>query len=258
MANFYKKSQVADDAAVRVGGKEKASDVVVLGGCDGEKKQNQLGRSMIEMLGVLAIIGVLSLGSISAYSQAMFKYQLNKFTEDFSTLLNNAISLLPELQRQYGKGSADAVKLSSFFADTSLLPGNMYYDKKSDSIYDIFKNQSRIIYVLYQDVNTPQTEYYINFTMNKSGDKISSRDHQICRNILLVAKENAANIYAVRLHNSNGQGTTTGTSYIYGDMATWGPKKLRNASLNEIDEVCNFCDSEKFCGLAVYLNVTKR
>ena len=222
------------------------------------KKSYQLGRSMIEMLGVLAIIGVLSIASISAYSQAMFKYQLNKFTEDFSTLLNNAISLLPELQRQYGKGSASAVKLSSFFADTSLLPGNMYYDKKSDTIYDIFKNQSGIIYVLYQNKGTRQTEYYIEFTMNKSGDKISSRDRQICRNIMLVAKENTANIYAVRLYNINGQGGSNGTSYLYGDMATGVSKRLRNASLNDIDEVCNFCDSEKSCGLVVYLSIKKR
>ena len=41
-------------------------------------KDNQFGRSMVEMLGVLAIIGVLSVGSISGYSMAMKKYKLNK------------------------------------------------------------------------------------------------------------------------------------------------------------------------------------
>ena len=39
----------------------------------------QSGRSMVEMLGVLAIIGVLSVGAISGYSKAMMKYKLNKF-----------------------------------------------------------------------------------------------------------------------------------------------------------------------------------
>ena len=38
---------------------------------------NQSGRSMVEMLGVLAIIGVLSVGAISGYSKAMMKYKLN-------------------------------------------------------------------------------------------------------------------------------------------------------------------------------------
>ena len=36
------------------------------------------GRSMVEMLGVLANIGVLSVGAIAGYSKAMMKYKLNK------------------------------------------------------------------------------------------------------------------------------------------------------------------------------------
>ena len=42
------------------------------------KKNAQSGRSMIEMLGVLAIIGVLSVGGIAGYSKAMMKYRINK------------------------------------------------------------------------------------------------------------------------------------------------------------------------------------
>lgn len=41
-------------------------------------RNNQSGRSMIEMLGVLAIIGVLSVGGIAGYSKAMYKYKLTK------------------------------------------------------------------------------------------------------------------------------------------------------------------------------------
>lgn len=33
---------------------------------------------MVEMLGVLAIIGVLSVGAIAGYSKAMFKHKLNR------------------------------------------------------------------------------------------------------------------------------------------------------------------------------------
>ena len=43
------------------------------------------GRSMVEMLGVLAIIGVLSVGAIAGYSKAMMKYKLNKQAEAFNT-----------------------------------------------------------------------------------------------------------------------------------------------------------------------------
>ena len=39
------------------------------------------GRSMIEMLGVLAIVGVLSVGGIAGYSKAMEKFKINKTIE---------------------------------------------------------------------------------------------------------------------------------------------------------------------------------
>lgn len=41
------------------------------------KKSLSFGRSMIEMLGVLAVIGVLSIGGLYAYSQAMRRYKTN-------------------------------------------------------------------------------------------------------------------------------------------------------------------------------------
>ena len=47
--------------------------------------KNENGRSMIEMLGVLAIIGVLSVGGIAGYSKAMMKYKVNK------TIVSNSI-----------------------------------------------------------------------------------------------------------------------------------------------------------------------
>ena len=49
------------------------------------------GRSMVEMLGVLAIIGVLSVGAISGYSKAMFKYKLNKMVDQYNQLFGTII-----------------------------------------------------------------------------------------------------------------------------------------------------------------------
>ena len=40
--------------------------------------KNESGRSMVEMLGVLAIIGVLSVGGIAGYTMAMNKYKANE------------------------------------------------------------------------------------------------------------------------------------------------------------------------------------
>jgi len=51
------------------------------------EKEN--GRSMIEMLGVLAIIGVLSVGGIAGYSKAMHRYRINKAIEQITLIIGN-------------------------------------------------------------------------------------------------------------------------------------------------------------------------
>ena len=49
-------------------------------------KRSQKGRSMVEMLGVLAIVGVLSVGGISAYGVAMKKHKANELLHQASML----------------------------------------------------------------------------------------------------------------------------------------------------------------------------
>ncbi len=53
-----------------------------------EKKnlQNESGRSMVEMLGVLAIIGVLSVGGIAGYTTAMRSHRANEIVNACSLL----------------------------------------------------------------------------------------------------------------------------------------------------------------------------
>lgn len=49
-------------------------------------KMNQSGRSMIEMLGVLAIIGVLSVGGLAAYEAAVKRIEANNVFYDITTM----------------------------------------------------------------------------------------------------------------------------------------------------------------------------
>jgi len=53
------------------------------------EKMNEKGRSMVEMLGVLAIIGVLSAGGLAGYSKAMFKHKLNSTIDQITMLVTN-------------------------------------------------------------------------------------------------------------------------------------------------------------------------
>lgn len=64
------------------------------------KNSEQSGRSMVEMLGVLAIIGVLSVGGIAGYSKAMTKFKITKTFDQVSMMVAN-IRTLYSGQRNY-------------------------------------------------------------------------------------------------------------------------------------------------------------
>lgn len=56
---------------------------------------SQTGRSMVEMLGVLAIIGVLSVGALNGYSAAMQKHKANQIVDEISHIVANIHTLFP-------------------------------------------------------------------------------------------------------------------------------------------------------------------
>lgn len=74
-------------------------------------KNNQSGRSMIEMLGVLAIIGVLSVGGIAGYTKAMAKYRSNKIIEQVSMLITNIRTMYAQQQTYNNLTNAMAIEM---------------------------------------------------------------------------------------------------------------------------------------------------
>ena len=62
-------------------------------------KNFEKGRSMIEMLGVLAIIGVLSVGGIAGYSKAMTKYKVNKTIDEYSFMITELLTYRDNLTK---------------------------------------------------------------------------------------------------------------------------------------------------------------
>ncbi len=54
------------------------------------ENQTQQGRSMVEMLGVLAIIGVISIGGIAGYRMAMNRYQANQIANEINLMRTDA------------------------------------------------------------------------------------------------------------------------------------------------------------------------
>ncbi len=100
---------------------------------------NEQGRSMIEMLGVLAIVGVLSVGGIAGYSKAMNKFKTNKMTEQV-TLMSTNIRTLYSSQRSYA-GLNNKVAI-----DTGVIPGEMYNaDKSTSDITNAFGGEVAVL-----------------------------------------------------------------------------------------------------------------
>ena len=75
------------------------------------KYEEQSGRSMIEMLGVLAIIGVLSMGGIAGYSKAMNKFKTNKVADNVSMLVANIKTLYAQQNTYTGLNNLTAVDM---------------------------------------------------------------------------------------------------------------------------------------------------
>lgn len=86
-------------------------------------KIEQSGRSMVEMLGVLAIIGVLSVGGISGYSKAMAKYKLTKAQDQLSMLLINIRTAFSGSSSYEDLSNSTAIMLNIVPAD--MLPSGL-------------------------------------------------------------------------------------------------------------------------------------
>lgn len=103
---------------------------------------NEYGRSMIEMLGVLAIVGVLSVGGIAGYSKAMTKFKANKLIDQITTISMNIRTLFAN-ERDYSSVTpANVVKLG-------VLPREMYEDTdvSGSNIIHAFGGNAEVHYV---------------------------------------------------------------------------------------------------------------
>ncbi|MBQ8670961.1 MAG: hypothetical protein IJ525_00380 [Alphaproteobacteria bacterium] len=98
--------------------------------------KNESGRSMIEMLGVLAIIGVLSVGGIAGYSKAMTKYRINKTIEQITLIAGNVRAFFAPQHNYDGLDScSDDNSYCKLIRKAKLIPDEMW-----DDTYKRFKN----------------------------------------------------------------------------------------------------------------------
>ena len=186
------------------------------------------GRSMVEMLGVLAIIGVLSVGAIAGYSKAMMKYKLNKYSEQMNTVINAVARNVHSFDNIYSQNNV-ATSLASYLVKMGEIPTEMVTSNPK-YLRDIFGMRWEIVMstdskgILLSSYDTPST---------KSADELER-----CRTFITLAKENSDSIH--HLATVSGHGTSSAKfALIYGDnFCTPARKCLKNVTLDNIYEIC--------------------
>ena len=200
-------------------------------------KSCELGRSMIEMLGVLAIIGVLSVGGIAGYSQAMEKFKINKTIEQYNYLIFGMLNYKKDIP----KISKDTklISLLNIAEATGLIP-NTWKHWNSGGIRDDLGNSL-------QTYATYDGRMVIGFEPSNYNKK--SITHKLCtelfNNILIPLSEPIGFVFI-------GNGETTYATYYGKTRCSSSTKCLIDVTLSDIKGACDFCADSKRCG--IYLN----
>ena len=203
--------------------------------------KSENGRSMVEMLGVLAIIGVLSVGAISGYSKAMTKYKLNKQTEQISWLLN-AMYRYKDLLRS----PSQVISYVPYFKKLGEIPQEMIKDN-SINLYDAFG----LRYGIYTNACSP-TCNYANLMINITD---TYQNFDICNNIIETSKAFAEQLTLINFWQTNDDDTNT-SLYIFGNKYCYNNSQcLKNLSKNDIYNICQLCADKKGCSFNIQYKI---
>ncbi len=186
------------------------------------------GRSMVEMLGVLAIIGVLSVGAIAGYSKAMMKYKLNKQAEQLSQLLN--VMYIYKEQWRFTQW----VNLLPYYIKMKEIPDGMKTDGRV--LYDSFNNE-----ILLSNNGAP------GFGLVHIVISIKNNDYAICQNIMNAVKEHHAQLHRVFTGVVTEDDDIVYDNQLYGDASCNNNNCIRNISQEAIYNMCQACVDTKKC-----------
>ena len=191
--------------------------------CDTLGKHASSGRSMVEMLGVLAIIGVLSVGAIAGYSKAMMKYKLNKQAEGVTMLLANCIPLSKQLPAKN-----EWKMYTDILSKLNLLPDSvsLYGDNK---MKDILGTESYFYHT------SGENEWGIFYNVPES-----SFGKEICYNLIKTAQEFHADMYSIFRSKNHTEAYQEVGAHYYGDKYCNNTDKkcMRDMTMSDIHALC--------------------
>ena len=198
----------------------------------------QSGRSMVEMLGVLAIIGVLSVGAIAGYRKAMFKYKLNKQTEQLNQVIGAIVRYKSSLL--LNPNPADDTNLSDFQLVSLLkklgeIPKEMY---TSSDVYikDAFGTQ----YYIYNRNVFNDTVVLRTRSMDRNESSF-----QFCKNLYIIAKEWHQELKLIMVVAYKGETYSEQGGYCGDNNENNSYHKITNLKLSDLDDICRTAAEEQ-------------
>lgn len=218
-------------------------------------KNFEQGRSMLEMLGVLAIVGVLSVGGIAGYSKAMEQFKVNKAINQYNMLIFGMLEHLDSIKKE-NKG--EIVGLLGLAKDLSLLPVSWQADERSEylsgygnKVTDDLGNTIQLFFVPNGFAGGTGRMVFSLFmgglSDNENGGQYSAGfSKSFCISVINnVVQPLHANLLWANIKNH-----TT----LYGDTNCKGKngKCLNSLTMDDINSMCSYCTKDNLCLL--YLN----
>jgi Tfp pilus assembly protein PilE len=211
--------------------------------------KSENGRSMVEMLGVLAIIGVLSVGAIAGYSKAMMKYKLNKQAEQINTVINAVARNIHSFDNIQADNNS-TTPITKYFTKMGEIPVEML-TSSANYLNDIFKTE---IYIALNKTETGAKNMAIFFMLDRLKTK-STDNLEICKNIVLTAKENRDSITYVEVvgdYKSDSSDVYT----VWGDQRCTASRVcLKNISMDNIYTMCTKLIGKQNVNLQIVWNI---
>ena len=216
-------------------------------------KNFETGRSMLEMLGVLAIVGVLSVGGIAGYSKAMEQFKVNKAINQYNMLIFGMLEHLDSIKKE-NKGKI--VGLLSLAKDLSLLPVSWQADERSEymsyygnKVTDGLGNTIQLFFVPNGHAGGPGRMVLSLFMGGLSdGENDSHSSVGFSKSFCISFLNNVVQPLHANLLWANIYNTT-----LYGDTNCRKNRKcLNNLTMDDINSMCSYCTKDNLCLL--YLN----
>jgi len=208
-------------------------------------KIGQFGRSMVEMLGVLAIIGVLSVGAIAGYSHAMGKYRANRIINDYNHLIMNIL----EYKNEYLQAFESNAFITDALQKQGLVPDSFTYHSWQ-AIQDSWKNK-----VALQVVGTERKSILleISFSSYEKGMNLEACNI-LMRDFFYPLQENFKNVNLYRGYTSSGGEGSGFYKIYYGQTVdSQSVQYLKNLTAAQIRDDCEkSCESGRNCSIAAY------